>query len=99
MLLISADEEFDELCFEFGLELDEIVSNWIQMRSVRCLLISHKSPQLSKGVYFRKIMSVIPVFVTCPLQMYTIIFFNSCENLSSVSSTDLREGDNLQRAG
>lgn len=22
-----ADEEFDELCFEFGLELDEIVSN------------------------------------------------------------------------
>lgn len=25
--LFSADEEFDELCFEFGLELDEIVSN------------------------------------------------------------------------
>lgn len=24
--LVSADEEFDELCFEFGLELDEIVS-------------------------------------------------------------------------
>lgn len=23
---VSADEEFDELCFEFGLELDEIVS-------------------------------------------------------------------------
>lgn len=27
LLLILADEEFDELCFEFGLELDEIVSN------------------------------------------------------------------------
>lgn len=26
-----ADEEFDELCFEFGLELDEIVSKWLQM--------------------------------------------------------------------
>lgn len=25
--LLLADEEFDELCFEFGLELDEIVSN------------------------------------------------------------------------
>lgn len=25
-LLVSADEEFDELCFEYGLELDEIVS-------------------------------------------------------------------------
>ncbi len=24
---IVADEEFDELCFEFGLELDEIVSH------------------------------------------------------------------------
>lgn len=24
-LLYSADEEFDELCFEFGLELDEVV--------------------------------------------------------------------------
>lgn len=23
-----ADEEFDELCFEFGLELDEIVSHY-----------------------------------------------------------------------
>lgn len=26
-LRVSADEEFDELCFEYGLELDEIVSN------------------------------------------------------------------------
>lgn len=26
-IVIVADEEFDELCFEFGLELDEIVSN------------------------------------------------------------------------
>lgn len=26
-MCFSADEEFDELCFEFGLELDEIVSN------------------------------------------------------------------------
>lgn len=26
LLLVLADEEFDELCFEFGLELDEIVS-------------------------------------------------------------------------
>lgn len=25
--LVVADEEFDELCFEFGLELDEIVSD------------------------------------------------------------------------
>lgn len=28
---VSADEEFDELCFEFGLELDEIVSEFSQM--------------------------------------------------------------------
>lgn len=26
LFLVLADEEFDELCFEFGLELDEIVS-------------------------------------------------------------------------
>ena len=25
-LYFSAEEEFDELCFEFGLELDEVVS-------------------------------------------------------------------------
>lgn len=24
--IIAADEEFDELCFEYGLELDEVVS-------------------------------------------------------------------------
>ena len=23
---VSADEEFDELCFQFGIELDEVVS-------------------------------------------------------------------------
>ena len=23
---LTADEEFDELCFEFGIELDEVVS-------------------------------------------------------------------------
>lgn len=26
LFFVLADEEFDELCFEFGLELDEIVS-------------------------------------------------------------------------
>lgn len=31
---ILADEEFDELCFEFGLELDEIVSH---MKNCICL--------------------------------------------------------------
>ena len=24
---LTGDEEFDELCFEFGIELDEVVSN------------------------------------------------------------------------
>ena len=26
VLLFSADEEFDDLCFQFGLELDEVVN-------------------------------------------------------------------------
>ena len=26
IFLLPADEEFDELCFEFGIELDEVVS-------------------------------------------------------------------------
>lgn len=38
--IFSADEEFDELCFEFGLELDEIVSNIESpfVFSINCLL-------------------------------------------------------------
>ena len=27
ILFFTADEEFDELCFDFGIELDEVVSN------------------------------------------------------------------------
>ena len=27
MLLVAADEEFEELCFDFGLELDEVVGS------------------------------------------------------------------------
>lgn len=33
LFLVLADEEFDELCFEFGLELDEIVSKRHHTRS------------------------------------------------------------------
>ena len=32
---IAGDEEFDELCFEFGLELDEIVSR-IVGQTLKC---------------------------------------------------------------
>jgi len=32
--IIAADEEFDELCFEYGLELDEVVSrDQLQLQS------------------------------------------------------------------
>ena len=27
LFFLTGDEEFDELCFEFGIELDEVVSN------------------------------------------------------------------------
>lgn len=32
IFFVVADEEFDELCFEFGLELDEIVSKSLKKR-------------------------------------------------------------------
>lgn len=36
-LFVPADEEFEELCFDFGLELDEVVSN-ICIIFVPCIL-------------------------------------------------------------
>lgn len=38
-LSFLGDEEFDELCFEFGLELDEIVSRMV-MNTIVCIHVA-----------------------------------------------------------
>lgn len=45
-----ADEEFDELCFEFGLELDEIVSHQSSDMSL--------CPQITINLYY-ELISVV----------------------------------------
>ena len=37
LYLHVADEEFDELCFDFGIELDEVVSECLKRTGIRFL--------------------------------------------------------------
>lgn len=40
---VYTDKEFDELCFEFGIELDEVTSEAKELEKVRVLLVVQKS--------------------------------------------------------
>lgn len=50
--LFSADDEFQDLCFEFGLELDEVVSirYYYDLHIMKSLIISLKTPDMKSYI-------------------------------------------------
>ncbi len=64
ILFISAEEEFDELCFEFGIELDDVVS------LIRP--ISHNSVVFVFKVYENALLSLSILCVSLMVNFFTL---------------------------